>query len=300
MTRLVDWWQAARPLAHFNIAVPLLFGQSLAYAAFRSFSWERFGVLVAFGVLVHLFIIFANDCADIETDSKNQTFNLVSGGSRVIVEGKIAPMTLARAALVCAAALGLGGAAVTLHYQLALALVLVTLPIALTWAYSFRPFRLSYRGRGELLQALGVGGVLPVVGFYIQAGTLTGLNKKALAASLILAWAGNLVTAVPDEPSDKASDKRTYAVRHGGLRARRDALIATALATLLSVWVVPNQDPWIIGATIVPPILAVAYAARQVKPGSADNRPACLRYVVGALAASTCLLLGWSTAGFVG
>ena len=68
MTEPTAWIQAARPLAQLNIALPLLFGQALAFAALGRFSLGWMYLAGLFGLLVQLVIVFVNDFADRETD----------------------------------------------------------------------------------------------------------------------------------------------------------------------------------------------------------------------------------------
>src|SRR5699024_3979758 len=78
-----------------------------------------------------------------------------------------------------------------------------------------------FRGGGGFLQALGVGGLLPWVGYYTQTGSLD-LPVWALVPSLLIALAGNQMTAIPDAEQDRRSGKRTLASVHG----KRVAMIA--------------------------------------------------------------------------
>lgn len=293
------WLQAARPLAHANIAIPLLLGQGLAHAAFGTFSWRRFALIHAYGVLAHLFIVFANDVADHPDDAKNLSPTPFSGGSRVLVEGKLAPKTLALAALGVALTLGAFGAFVAFGEGLALALVLVTLPLLLTWLYSFPPLRLSYRGHGEWLQALGVGVALPATAFYFQVGTFAGLSLQALAVTLALGWAGNLITALPDELADRRAGKRTHPVRRSGRRTRRDVLLVLALCAFATPLVVPGASLplWIPAAAV--PLGAIAAAAPLAPDADATDRPRCLRFVVLTGSAGALLQLAWTVLLFL-
>ncbi|MFO0634334.1 MAG: hypothetical protein U0168_15925 [Nannocystaceae bacterium] len=84
------WWQAARPLAQANLAVPLVLGQVLAIAHGASFEAWRCVIVHGFGVIDHLFIVFANDVADEAADRLHTAPTLLSGGSRVLVQGRLA------------------------------------------------------------------------------------------------------------------------------------------------------------------------------------------------------------------
>ena len=88
------WIQATRPLAQINIIVPLLLGQAMAFAALARFSPGMMAATGAFGLLVQMVIVFANDFSDRETDARNTTFARFSGGSRVLPEGRLTPPAL--------------------------------------------------------------------------------------------------------------------------------------------------------------------------------------------------------------
>lgn len=289
------WIQATRPLAQINIALPLLLGQAMAFAALGRFSVGLMYCAGIFGTLVQLVIVFVNDFADRETDAHNTTFSRFSGGSRVLPEGRIAPASLRRAALVVLALLGLfcGGLALAGRpwapvFALATAL--------LVWAYNHPPLRLAYRGHGELVQGLGVGVVLPLAGYYLQAGTLAGFLWPALVPLLLLGYTGNILTALPDAPSDRASDKRSYPVRRGQWVARRHALELLAMAAAMGSWVVPGLS--LLGTALVaaPTLAMAALAVPLLGSADAENRAECERFVLLAAGAGHLLLFNWGVA----
>ncbi len=295
MTDPAAWIQASRPLAQINIALPLLLGQAMAFAALGRFSPGWMYLAGGFGVLVQLVIVFVNDFADRETDGQNRTFSRFSGGSRVLPEGKLEPAALRRAALVALAALmaaslalALAGRPWTPLFALAAAL--------LVWAYNHPPLRLAYTGHAEIVQGLGTGVVLPLAGYYLQAGTLAGFHWPALAPLLLLGYTGNILTALPDAPSDRASGKLSYPVRRGQWLARRHALELLAMAAAMSGLVLPGLPTW--GAALIAaPVLAVAALAVPLL-GSADaeNRPECERFVLLAAGAAHLLVVLWIAA----
>jgi len=222
------WVRAARLPSQMYIFWPLLLGQALAMG--HGFSWEIVLVCHVYGLACQLYIVFANDLADMDTDRRNFTFTLFSGGSRVLVEGLLSRRQLARAAVLCAILSVLAGVWLGLRHHNWLPLPLILFGLVLLWAYSYPPMRLSYRGGGEYLQMIGVGLVLPMIGFSAHSGTLAGLPWTLMPLMLALSLSCAMATALPDEPSDRIADKRTHAVRAGVSGSQRVILAMNAMA----------------------------------------------------------------------
>lgn len=289
------WIQAARPLAQGNVAPALVLGQALAYAVTGRFSWSMALGIHLFGLLDHLFIVFANDYADRHADPLIDTHNVFSGGSRVLVDGNLQPAALRRAAVASAVALCALTSAGALVAARPLAPLLAVVAIGLLWAYSYPPLRLSFRGGGELLQGLGVGVVLPLVGFYGQAGTLN-VPAAALVPTFVVAVAGNLLTALPDEPGDREAEKRTFAVVWGARPAR--VVILTLMTSALLV--LPLATPPITKAAMpfVVGLPASLLLGALALLGSADatRRIRCLWFVVLCGGAGAVMQIAWAVA----
>lgn len=286
--------QASRPLAHANIAPPILFGQALAYATTGAFSWSVLALAQIFGLIDHLFIVFANDFADREADARNATFNAFSGGSRVLPEGRLSPRLVLGVAIACSLLLVAG----TLPFALARPLLpfLASAAVGLMLAYSYPPLALSYRGGGEWLQAIGVGLVLPLVGFHAQQPSIGVIPWLALVPSIVLGLAGNVLTSLPDEPADRAVEKRTWAVRRGTPRAARDVLALIAFAIVLGALLVPFPSHVArVAATAIP--LGALGTALPVAPSEGPvSRRNLLLFMVACGAASTGALVAWTLA----
>jgi 1,4-dihydroxy-2-naphthoate octaprenyltransferase len=293
------WVQAARPLAAANVAVPLMLGEALAYSVHGRFSWSLFGAIGLLGLLDQLFIVFANDFADRDADALNPSPSLVSGGSRVIQEGKLAPESLRKAAWLMLGAMLTLALVLGATYQLWLLPGLVLVGAGLLWAYSFAPLRMSYRGYGELLQGLGVGVVLPLLGFYAQSGGFVGLPWLGLLPCFLLAYVGNILTALPDFPGDRAANKRSYPVRFGQFMARRHALELLALAVGWGWLMVPGLPWWGIALIIAVPMVPILMAARLLGSADAGNRGECLRFVMLGAGAANLAMLAWTVAALV-
>ncbi len=299
MPRMAAWLQASRPLAQINIAMPLLLGQALAFAAHGSFSWSSLALLHGFGLLDQLFIVFANDSADADTDRLNESYAPYSGGSRVVPEGKLTPQSLRVAALVAGAALLALSAWIALGHERPLVLLAAASAICLMWAYSFPPLRLSYRGHGELLQGLGLGVVLPLLAYYVQAGSLAAFPYVVLFPAFVLGYVGNVATSLPDYPSDLASAKRSYPVRVGQYRARRHSLELLALAACLSPLVIPAAPLAAVGLAVIVPLGVLAANLPLLGSADAANRTECHRFVMVDALALNLILGAWTVGAFL-
>ena len=294
MTRLSAWVQASRPLAQIGFAVPLMYGQALAFAVHGVFRWRLFAAAQLFGLFDQLFVVYANDVADFPSDRVNTTYTRYSGGSRVIPEGKLGPWDLAGAATV--ALFGMAAVCVHLVFREHRAFMVVIAAIAahLLWMYSFMPFRLSYRGHGEVLQGIGVGALLPVAGYYAQAGTLSGIGPATLLPGVVLGYAANVAGALGDAPSDAASSKRTLPVRRGEPAARRTVIGAIAVGAALSPLAMPGVGAAWWPAVFVPVGAALSRLVPLSKDADSTNRPRCERFTGVSLVTISALVVCWS------
>ena len=253
-TGIGPWLQAARPIAHPMIFIPLAIGQAHALHTYGAFSWAAFAGALLFGVLYQVYLLYTNDHADEAIDRTNEQYWL-SGGSRVLPEGKLNGDQLlagARLALAALAALSLLLAVFKERPWMPVALLLA---VALCWGYNRPPLQLSYRGHGEVLQGLGCGVLLPLIGYYLQQGSLAAFSWLALIPLYLVFHAGNIVTALPDYASDKAGNKKTFPVRHGE-RPARLAAVALLLVAYASFVVVTSQlSPVYLGVIVAPPVV---------------------------------------------
>jgi 1,4-dihydroxy-2-naphthoate octaprenyltransferase len=143
-----------------------------------------------------------------------------SGGKRVLVEG-----LLTRRETIGIAVAGYGlGAAVGLVIAAAReprALWLGVAGVALAYFYHAPPFRLSYRGLGEVAVAACYGPLIAAGTYLVQRGRIPG-QVVVLALPLgALVGAFLLINEFPDASADRCAGKRTLVVRLGRARASR-------------------------------------------------------------------------------
>jgi 1,4-dihydroxy-2-naphthoate octaprenyltransferase len=218
MKMLAAWVKAARIQSQLYIFLPLLFGQAYAIILGTEVNYSILYQIIFWGVFIQLYIVFANDYADIEADRINTTYTIFSGGSRVLVDGDLPQSSLKHGAIMMASLTMLSAFGLALYYHRWWAIPISFIALLLLWLYSYNPVKLSYRGGGELLQMVGVGLVLPFFGFYCQTGTIARFPWHLLISILPMQLACAMATSLPDEPSDRHAGKKTASVLFGIFR----------------------------------------------------------------------------------
>ena len=171
------------------------------------------------GYLVILFaqlsISFSNDFFDVEVDKLGSP-TLFSGGSRILVENP----ALRKPAMWIAVTLNIFsmvvGILLLIKYSFPIWFMGFIMAVNLVgWLYSAPPFKLAYRGVGELLTAFSLGFLVPVIGYLVARGYL---NDKGLLFTIPLvlyALATILLVEIPDMEADRLGQKRTWVAQKG-------------------------------------------------------------------------------------
>ncbi|WNG54149.1 prenyltransferase [Archangium gephyra] len=269
------WWDALKPASWPKVLVPALFGQAVGAAAVGHLS---LGALV-FGVLWMVadvsFIVLLNDWGDREVDTLKRRMFPQGCSPKTIPDG-ILP---ARAVLVAGvgagavALVGAWGAGLALGRPLLLPLAVLSLLVFA--AYTLPPLRLNYRGGGELLEMVGVGGVLPTLHAYAQCGQWAPVGWVALAPGLLaLSLSSALASGLSDEESDRAGGKRTFTTWWGNAVVRRgtEVLLGVGLLLWLAASCLAEDAPPL--AVVVPAVgLALPFGVRLVRrsPSAVTN-----------------------------
>ncbi len=295
--RMTKWIKAARLPSQSYIFLPLLLGQTIAFSFGQQLDIPIFFWVQIFGLAIQLYIVFANDYADQETDRCNTTFTPFSGGSRVIVDGDLPPEAIKKAALLMALASIALGVFISVLSQTVWPTLLAFSGVLLLWFYSYPPIKMSYRGGGEFLQMLGVGVVLPCMGYVSQTSDMSMFPWDILWIVLPTQLACAIGTAIPDEPSDSESRKRTIPVMLG-LFPARVLVIALHLTTVLQLFMLPYTYPGL-SVSIVGPSSALAAVLGQFmfardKPGSKGIMAATLLSVLTTLICMATLVATFS------
>jgi 1,4-dihydroxy-2-naphthoate octaprenyltransferase len=111
---------------------------------------------------------------------------------------------------------------------------------AIAFFYHSPPFKLSYRGLGELAVALAYGPLIAAGAYLVQRGTVSAQLLQASIPLGLLIAAFLFINEFPDCEADAKAAKRTLVVRLGKERASRwfgaILLAAFALAALFGIW----------------------------------------------------------------
>ncbi len=237
--RFRAWVQASRLASQSYIFLPILLGQAAWVSQGGSIDPVAFLLVQLFGLFDQLYIVYANDYADYAGDCLNTTHTMFSGGSRVLVEGLLKPMELRIAAWVMVILSIVCGAAFSVLYGRHLMTPLMCAGLLLLWMYSYRPFRCSYGGGGEILQAAGTGILLPVIGYYAQSGRIGPFPWPLVAMLLPTSLACAVATALPDEPADVQCGKRTGPVLLGTKLAKAAVIVLNIASIVAALFVSP-------------------------------------------------------------
>ena len=214
MTTAGEWVQGARPRTLGAAVAPVLVGTA-AGALGREVIWWRALAAFAVAVALQIGVNYANDYSDgvKGTDVDRR------GPLRLTATGTAAPAAVKRAAFVSFGVAAVVGLVLSLAVNPWL-LLLGVAAMSAGWFYSggSRPY--GYSGWGEVA-------VLAFFGFAACAGSAYVQAETVPAA----AWWGSLVVGLPacavllannirDVDTDRATGKRTLAVRIGAGRAR--------------------------------------------------------------------------------
>ncbi|WP_437485273.1 prenyltransferase [Sorangium sp. So ce1014] len=249
------WWYALKPASWPKVLVPAVCGQAVGAAVAGRVSAGA----LAFGALWMIadvaFVVLLNDWGDREVDALKRRMFPDGCSPKTIPDGILPARALLLAGLGAGAAalIVAVGAGIALDRPLLLPLAAVGLLVFA--AYTLPPLRLNYRGGGELLEMIGVGGVLPLLHAYAQCGAWAPAWLVALLPGLLaLALASALASGLSDEQSDRAGGKRTVTALLGNAISRRVTEALAGLGPLL--WL---GAPLVAGGA--PPTWSVAPAA---------------------------------------
>jgi 1,4-dihydroxy-2-naphthoate octaprenyltransferase/chlorophyll synthase len=233
------WRFALKPASWPKLLVPMALGQAIGIDATGRLSLGGLAVGAAFTLLDLAFVVLLNDWGDQDVDRIKRT--MFPATSKKTIPDGVLP---SRAVLAAGAIAGALAVAVAVAGEVALGRSGFALgalaALGIFAAYTLPPLRLNYRGGGELLEALGVGVVLPWLNAYAQSGDAAPPGLVVLPGFAILALASAVASGLADERSDRRGGKRTVVTMVGNRLARRTVevlALAGGVAWVVTGWV---------------------------------------------------------------
>jgi 1,4-dihydroxy-2-naphthoate octaprenyltransferase len=109
-----------------------------------------------------------------------------------------------------------------------------------------------------------------VLGYYGQAGSLVAFPWRLLAFILPCQLACAMATALPDEPSDRASFKRTAAVLLGPVVVKPAIIVLNGASLIFFFLFSPSPLPYTVAALLLPAVFFAGMLALRTAspPGS--------------------------------
>ncbi|AKG52950.1 14-dihydroxy-2-naphthoate octaprenyltransferase [Dehalogenimonas sp. WBC-2] len=261
------WSQAARLKFLPQGVLPVIIGGVAAYTV-GFFNPIHFIIAFMAAAAVQIGLTMFNDTLDFKYGTDRCTDRLknpFSGGSGVLASGCIKP----RQAMTVIIGLYLVAFIAAVYFAFAVglwSLGLAVIGAAISIAYSAKPFRLAYRGLGEVAMMLGYGPIVTGWSYYIHTGNLT---PEVLLIGLIPGlsmWTMIIINEIPDYAEDREAGKRNLTYRLGQRKAKNLFVVSLgALYGYVAVLIITGVLP--VAAMLVflglPLAIAAARAAQS-------------------------------------
>jgi 1,4-dihydroxy-2-naphthoate octaprenyltransferase len=268
---LKSWILAARPKTLLAGIVPVWLGCELGWRLEGLFDGWLAGCTLLSAVGIQVATNFFNDAIDFEKGADGEAR---VGPRRVTASGDLSSkQVMAGGVMVLFGACLL---ALPLIQARGWPILAIGLPsLYFSYGYTGGPLPLAYRGLGELFVILFFGLVAVAGTFFVQTGMWSAeamvLGVQVGCLSTVLIAVNNL----RDVEEDRASEKRTLAVRFGKRFARAEIAVLSLVPVLLGVyWVVVAGMPgagWVT-LGILPLTLVLIVGILKTEPGPAYNR----------------------------
>ena len=263
LKKLFYWLKLAR-LQFYPVAlVTYTIGAAISYRAEHRFNLSVYLVGYACIFLIELAAVFCNEYFDFGTDSLNKNRGMFTGGSQMLVAGKITSREIRFVIIAIVFALIMLGYTLIRVFDGSSALSIVTLlflGLLLGLGYTAPPLKFSYRGLGEVVVAFTFGPYLVVCGYLFQAGGWKSSATMVISLPLFFSILPSITLAgIPDQQADKAVSKRTLAVILGTKASSFMAIAFSSLAALFGALLLAlNIIPDILGIIV---LIALLHAA---------------------------------------
>src|SRR5260370_38180106 len=151
--------------------VPVVLGGVIAFQVAHVFNPGTFLLTLLGASLIQIATNMLNDYFDFKSGNDLQVKhqNPFAGGGRILTAGLVKPTTHILVATTCLVLGSLIGLYFIFSLSLPYRVILGLVGVISTYAYVGPPFRLAYRGVGELIVGLNFGPVMTLGAYYVQA-----------------------------------------------------------------------------------------------------------------------------------
>lgn len=262
------FWHLADPKIWISSTVPMLVAAALAYNLkgsfdFYWFCWTLLGIyLIEIGKNAINEVVDYNSGVDLFVTKEERT--AFSGGKKTIVDGKLTVFEAKVIAVLTMAAAALIGIYISAYREPKVFLIGV-IGFILAIIYSLPPFKLAYRGLGELTVGLTFGPLIVLGTYLVQTHTI---SPEIIPVSLPI---GLLITNVlwinqyPDYNADKKGAKQNWVVRLGREKAILIYVLLFGLSylSLFLIFIVFKNPFWLLPFVSLPLVLEAIKTARK-------------------------------------
>jgi 1,4-dihydroxy-2-naphthoate octaprenyltransferase len=279
--KIIAWLKIARLQFYLMAWVAYSMGAAAAFITTHSVNLRVYWLGYILLFLIELCTVLVNEYNDYDTDRLNTNYSIFTGGTRVIVEGKLSFGEVRIGIYSVLALIGIF-TSLLLHVDQSaslpaiLAFLLVGLLLGL--GYTLPPLKFSYRGAGETVVGVTHSFYVTLCGYFFQSGNLSDPLPWLLSIPLFFAiLAAILLAGIPDRTADSAVGKRTIAVIFGPRRVAQFAAGFVILAALSAVTL--RYSGIFRGASGMAVFVVIPHAAvlvlglfRLMKSGAYDRR----------------------------
>jgi len=251
------FWQLADPKIWIASTVPMLLGVIIAVSFHRAFDYYWFLVAILGVYLIEIGKNAINECVDylsgvdLGVDAEHRID--FSGGKKTIVDGLLTVGQSAVIAVVTMGAAALIGLYVVFFREFEV-IYIGLIGFSLAVIYSLPPFKLCYRGLGEIAVGITFGPLVLYGMFLVMAQRydvlplLVSLPVGFLIANVL--W----INQFPDYEADKAGGKNNWVVRLGKARSVKvyAALFSLNYLAILAIAVYTANPVWLLSLLTIP------------------------------------------------
>ncbi len=234
--KILAWLKIVRLQFYPVTWIAYSLGAVAASSSSQKFDLQVYGVGYLALFFVELSTILTNEYYDYGTDRLNKNAGPFTGGTRMLVEGKLG-FPEVKAGILVALLLVVGSSSMLIRINQDVSpfsiLFLLLIGVFLGLGYTAPPFKFSYRGLGEITVGLTHSPYVILCGYIFQGGSWQSPLPWLICIPLFFATLGAITLAgIPDRLADQGVSQRVLAVLFGPRGAAVLASFFVCIATV--------------------------------------------------------------------